>query len=73
MTNGDRMFEELGYQKREDEYEIRYCGDKEISLNKTCKDITIGYLTDYYEPAMPFSMAELKAINKKCEELGWME
>ena len=82
----DKMFEELGYKRvREniDSYEIRFIKkwvtqirrpkhiifsvlDKTISVcEENEKELAVK--RDY------FSMDELKAINKKCEELGWIE
>lgn len=71
MSEADKMFEELGYKKEthisrliykrinvEEEYEedITFYHDNK-TVNKFGKAIT---------------MQELKAINKKCEELGWV-
>lgn len=70
-TDADFMFKALGYEKWEYEYEIGYGGKKDIVFNKPRKDIIVGDLDDYYQPAATFTMAELKAINKKCQELGW--
>ena len=69
--DADCMFKALGYEKWEYEYEIGYGGKKDIVFNKPRKDIIVGDLGDYYQPAAAFTMAELKAINKKCQELGW--
>ena len=70
-VDADFMFKALGYEKWEYEYEIGYGGKKDIVFNKPRKDIIVGDLGDYYQPAAAFTMAELKAINKKCQELGW--
>ena len=70
-ADADFMFKALGYEKWEYEYEIGYRGKKDIVFNKPRKDIIVGDLDDYYQPAAAFTMAELKAINKKCQELGW--
>ena len=86
-STADEMFEELGYKKitehefTEPEYgettelilyrlilyrdevkrlDIEFWNDKSIS--KTC-NYDVGYIT----------MQELKAINKKCKELGWVD
>ena len=78
----DKMFEELGYKKitehkfKEPEYgettelilyrddvqglDIEFWNDK--SLSKMC-NYDVSYIT----------MQELKAINLKCKELGWIE
>lgn len=84
MSEADKMFEELGYKKvREDNdsFEIRFVKkfnikrprhiifsvlDKEISVcEENNKELAVN--RDY------FSMQELKAINEKCKELGWIE
>lgn len=82
MSEADKLFEELGYEKIvEHKYkqpddddnvtelilyrdygtllEIEFWNDKTI-----CK--SSGYDVSYIK------MQELKAINKKCEELGWI-
>ena len=67
----DQMFEELGYEKetREDfiEYINKHNG-KEISFVKTTENVCAsqGYNVE------TITMQELKAINKKCLELGWL-
>ena len=74
----DEMFKELGYVKVEKAWGIEYkkefklknprhiifSPDKEVAV---CEDNEVGLAVrrDY------FTMQELKAINKKCEELGW--
>lgn len=76
----DEMFEELGYEKINDyEYGIIY--EKGTSIrnrivfkraNKTVYCILID--EDYeWNDAMEIDMQELKAINKKCQEMGWGE
>ena len=73
----DKIFEELGYEKvsdirenigyvyfKKEKHPIYYEYPKIIFHNKI-KKLTIQ--NDY------LSMQELKAINKKCEELGWKE
>lgn len=71
MSEADRLFEELGYKKADRkntaefyipenngaERIIFWKNDKEVSKNY---DRDCGYIT----------MEELKAMNKKCEELG---
>lgn len=81
MSEADKMFEELGYErKNNDSFEIRFVKkfiikrprhiifsvlDKEISVcEENEKELAVK--RDY------FSMQELKAINKKVEELGWI-
>lgn len=70
MTEADKIFEELGYRKHENNFGIYY-HDKEdkyeeyISIMFDKEDETIHFGTY-------ISMQELKAINEKCEELGWL-
>ena len=73
LSEADEMFERLGYEKKETPREIKFI-KQEAPCEKTiiflkefrefcCKDPIGEY--DYV------TMAELKAINKKCQELGW--
>lgn len=72
----DKMFEELGYEKNEDirtdlgcvyHTMVKHCIYNEfpkIIFHNKFKSISIQ--KDY------ITMQELQAINKKCEELGWI-
>lgn len=83
MSEADKMFEELGYKKQCDKDNsehfitfIKYLGlvnRKTISFDCWLKRISASYFDDdyEYEEAYYFDMQELKAINKKVEELGW--
>lgn len=63
------MFEKLGYTYNKWADYIRYDrGDDRILF--WLSDQT--YAVEYYVSAMYVEMAELKAINKQCEELGWL-
>ena len=74
MSEADKMFEELDYHKffgNENYLEYKYTvGGADLSIvfwhkdQKVSKESNMrcGYIT----------MQELKAINKKCEELGWI-
>lgn len=68
--SADEMFEELGYKEevkyREKVYEK---DDKIITFNLEKKNIICNNFYDGYES---INMQELQAINKKCEELGWI-
>lgn len=72
MSEADKMFEELGYKKIEDESFIRYFKES----NRRCDDIMF-----YKRPKTVhinnkwncLNMKLLQAINKKVEELGWNE
>ena len=72
MSEADKMFENLGYEKKdtywkEDEqiHFIEYSTDEiSIEFSIFTKHIMITNL---------INIQELQAINKKCEELGWIE
>ena len=66
--SADEMFEELGYKYSEFMYEIYYVKDgKTISFWKNRNEVEshVGVIS------ARITMEELKAINKKIEELGW--
>lgn len=76
--NADEMFEEMGYEKIErDRLKniIFTNGNKKFYFHKIHKKIKCveydkeekTYIEGY------FTMQELQAINKKVEELGWIE
>lgn len=78
MSEVDKMFEELGYKKYTSDDCVMYMKDlfmiTFIIDNKTF--ITEYKQGDYNFPKIrPFeiNMQELKAINLKCLELGWIE
>ena len=65
----DEMLEELGYKKNfEDKYRANYENngfETIINFDKEYKDVRV------YNNG--FDMQELQAINKKVEELGWLD
>lgn len=69
----DEMFEELGYKKvRDDERFIKYRKQHDndyIVIDKETKDFIKNFDFTYWKAV---NMQELQAINKKVEELGWM-
>ena len=74
MSEADKMFEELGYYKDFDdiihEYRKEENGDLfEIDFWLDVKEVS----KNYYREAGNITMQELKAINLKCKELGWIE
>ena len=78
--SADEMFEELGFEKVDlkDKWEriwgVEYQNHKEwvsISLDFIDKTICTATLEDDSEPVY-ITMQDLKAINKKIEELGWI-
>lgn len=78
MKTADDLFEELGYIKRQitDEFisyskrEMRYKSMKEweICINFDRYDKCVFLKNKVY-----FCTEELQAINKKCQEMGWIE
>lgn len=72
------MFEELGYSLVENSLGLKYQKLVADMLWVIYFDIRFEYLTtgiinDEYETYHILDMDELKAINKQCEELGWLE
>lgn len=66
MSEADKMFEKLGYGKfYENSTDIRYSNE--------CNEIIAFYgaVKTFEKNTYPINMQELKAINKKAEELGW--
>ena len=71
----DEMFEELGYDKKQvtDAFivyakkELRHNREWEICIDFNCYDRYLIIKNKTY-----FCLEELKAINKKCEELKWI-
>lgn len=80
MSNADKLFYELGYEKIEenDEYvlylskefigrkrKIRFWKDDKVIFNDLLED-------DKVVSSVQIGIDELKAINMKCLELGWL-
>lgn len=76
MSKADKMFEELGYTIKE---KVRFTLDRLVYKNlkddtmiSFCEEYKVVLKTqDIYPKAI--DMQELKVINKKCEELGWIK
>ena len=75
MSKADEMFEELGYEKiQDDKYWVDYKKRNEnISFNLTNKFIEASrkYKEDYMDKRV--NIKELQAINEKVKELKWIE
>lgn len=73
QKTADELFEELGYKKcLDDERFIKYrrpYDNDYIIIDKVAKDFLKNFDFAYWKPV---NMQELQAINKKCEELGWI-
>ena len=73
------MFEELGYECNENEWDLTY--SKTIINNQFyTSPITINFRKmidetiekyDFNGNSVPINLLELKAINQQCKELGW--
>ena len=80
MSEADKLFEELGYIKQKlsekdkrdfNELYISVCGE-ELEQIRFWYDQTVSKANSRFEEAY-ITMQELKAINIKCKELGWIE
>ena len=74
--SADEMFRKLGYEKYKEEYLGKTM--KELYGNNADKRICfwrdkIIEVYDFYDGSRDFTIEELQAINKKCEELGWLD
>ena len=71
----DEMFEELGYKKKYSNmpwYIKKLFRNNYIQITFDIIDKTVAGSNDKGE-AINLNMKELQAINKKCQELGWIE
>ena len=66
MSKADKMFEKLGYRK-----DIYYDGSSFIYVDKDGRYIEFSKMLENFKSNTWLSVEELKAINKKVEELGW--
>ena len=71
MSKADKMFEELGYKKKEHHYKTigttyEYENDDGRCIDFICEDEEIRIWN------LRIDMQELQAINEKCKELGWL-
>ena len=78
----DKLFKELGYEKIDKKRlkHIQYVRQinkntkENITFHKTFKKVEVYFYDyeDYEELTKPIAMQELKAINEKVKELGWV-
>lgn len=81
MTNADKIFEELGYEKRETLSYITYRKEYEthtayIEFNKAQKTICTTVIEKEpkgYGIWQDFNAPKIKAIYEKLKELGWLD
>lgn len=72
--NAEQMFEELGYEKKEEsEGVLLYISDFENSISFDKKRVTITDLYCYGRITININHLLENAIHKQCEELGWLE
>lgn len=72
--NAEQMFEELGYEKKEEsEGALLYISDFENSILFEKKRVTITDLYCYGRITININHLLENAIHKQCEELGWLE
>lgn len=68
--SADEMFEELGYIEHfKSDYSETY---REDSTHQLGRSFVFRYLGKRVNVPATLEMQELKAINKKCKELGWL-
>jgi hypothetical protein len=82
MSKADKMFEKMGYERKESNNfitYIKYIGNGSsgytISFALEYKTVTADTFDEDYEinVALQMKPKELQAINLKCKELGWKE
>lgn len=72
------IFESLGYKTKKTKYYIHYYMDlklarrRVIEFNFIFKTVEVRVESYQTQASETFDMEELKAINKQCEELGWL-
>ena len=74
MSEADRLFEELGYKKEENDKGIKYEYDHEIMGERFLYDITFWKPSEmmFLNVINGLNKNDLKAVCKKCKELGWI-
>lgn len=74
--NARDMFEELGYRCIKSNNSIWYVNDSDEENYRSVEfyfcDCTFDAIGNYGDPLM-VNVKELEAINKQCEEIGWLE
>lgn len=80
MKNAKEMFEELGYELDQNEWNIKYIKEIEgnpfwtspLIINFQLLGDNKFYKYDGETLSVPINMKELQAINKQVEELNWV-
>lgn len=74
--NAKEMFEKLGYRCIKSDRSIWYINDSDEENYRSVEfylcDCTFDAIGNYGDPLM-VNVKELEAINKQCEEIGWLE
>ncbi len=74
MSEADKLFEELGYEVSNSEFvEELNTTTNTVVDNGYIQIIFYNNKTIYIDADDILNMQELKAINLKCKELGWIE
>mgnify|MGYP005775408841 FL=1 len=74
MSEADKLFEELGYKVSNSEFvEELNTTTNTVVDNGYIQIIFYNNKTIYIDADDILNMQELKAINLKCKELGWIE
>lgn len=71
MSKADKMFEELGYKKEENDKGIRYIEKGRILGDNFNFEIFFAKISKLVGCTGLITMQELQAINEKVKELGW--
>ena len=75
MSKADEMFKKIGYKIDEDEERITVyktnCADSKIYICVFHNTEDSRFKLKFYEQYCSIKL--LQAINKKCEELGWLD
>lgn len=77
MSKADKLFEELGYKKKQKGQYIEYCKadnsvKEEYVISFMMKTVMATlYVEGYIKKPLALEINELQAINEKVKELGW--
>ena len=74
LETADKMFEKLGFKidGQETKLEVEYINDdKKIIYFDKYRKVILSY-NEYDENTEELTLQDLQAINKKCQELGWI-
>lgn len=68
VVTAQEMFEQLGWQLIQNDLKIIYYNPNNNEILKFDKEYE-----EYYVENLGIDMSTLKAINKQCKELGWLD